>query len=112
VVADYNDRLLAEYWSPRIRWLHDRYRTLPWPFEAIAAPEFAVETRWSLTDLIGHLDSWSATQAYRDARGADPIDLIRAELTAAWGTLDQRDVRWLLFMRVGRHSGSGIAPGG
>ncbi|HZY41503.1 MAG TPA: methyltransferase domain-containing protein, partial [Anaerolineae bacterium] len=103
IVADYNDRLLADYWSPRIRPLHDRYHTLLWLFEAIIAPEFAVETQWSLADLIGHLGSWSGTQAYREAHGTDPIDLIRVELVQAWGDIEQHEVRWPLFMRVGRN---------
>lgn len=101
VVEAFNDRTLAADWSPSLRSLHDRYRTLPFPFAEITAPELAAEAHWTLADLIGHLSSWSGVQAYRQARGSDPIDLIRAELDRAWGGAGRRFIRWPLSMRAG-----------
>ena len=103
VIERYDAVILREYWSSRIQLLRDRYRTVPFPFHELTAPEFAIERHWTLADLIGYLRSWSGTQAYRDAHGADPIELIQAGLTVAWGDVEQREVRWPLFMRVGRH---------
>jgi hypothetical protein len=76
---------------------------VPFPFHELAAPEFAIERHWTLADLIGYLHSWSGTQAYQDAHGTDPIELIQADFTAAWGNVEQREVRWPLFIRAGRH---------
>ncbi|HZY41089.1 MAG TPA: hypothetical protein VFF59_03725 [Anaerolineae bacterium] len=61
---------------------------------------------WIAAIAPGHDRVWdcgTGTQAYRDARGTDPIDVIRAELTVAWGGIGQHEVRWPLFMRVGRN---------
>ena len=102
-VIEYLDGvLLRDYWSPRIQLLREKYRTIPFPFAEFEAPEYSIEKRWPLTELIGYLHTWSGTQAYRDAHGVDPIDVIQAELTAAWGNVEQRTIRWPLFMRAGR----------
>ncbi len=103
VIERYDAAILREYWSPRIQLLRDKYRSVPFPFHELAAPEFVIERHWTLVDLIGYLRSWSGTQAYRDAHDTDPIELIQADLTAAWGDVEQRQIRWPLFIRAGRH---------
>jgi hypothetical protein len=101
-MESYYHDVLGEFWPPQTRWVDAHYRTLPFPFDEIAAPEFAVEAAWSLADLFGYLSSWSAAQKYKDARHIDPLDAKRAEFQAAWGAQADRDVRWPLYLRVGR----------
>lgn len=95
--------ITGPYWPPERRYVEERYRTLPFPLDEIAAPPFAMEAEWTLEQLIGYLGTWSAVQRYRQERGVDPLSLIAEELTAAWGEVaaPQRVV-WPLFMRVGR----------
>ncbi len=97
----YYSDVLGRYWPPRIRYVDEHYRTLPFPFHEIEAPPFAVEARWELADLIGYLSSWSAAQRFIEDRGYDPLDEIRAELAAAWGS-EPRLVRWPLHVKIGR----------
>jgi SAM-dependent methyltransferase len=79
VMESYYHDVLGEFWPPQTRWVDEHYRTLPFPFDEIAAPEFAVEAAWSLADLFGYLSSWSAAQKYKDARDIDPLAAKRAE---------------------------------
>jgi hypothetical protein len=103
IIVRFNDDILGEYWSDRIQFPRNHYRTIPFPFAEIDAPEFQATAEWTLNDLLGFLESWSAVQKYRQMHGNDPIDLIRAELSDAWGDATQsREVRWPLYMRVGR----------
>lgn len=103
-VIEYLDgALLRDHWSPRIQLLREKYRSIPFPFDELVAPEYAIEQSWLLAELLGYLHTWSGTQAYRDAHGVDPIDLIQADLAAVWGDVEQRIIRWPLFMRAGRH---------
>jgi ubiquinone/menaquinone biosynthesis C-methylase UbiE len=111
VVADYDGVVLRDYWSPRIQPLRKHYRTLPFPFHELTAPEFAIEMRWTLADLIGYLHSWSGAQAYQDAHGTNPLEFIQRDLSAAWDDADQREVRWPLFVRAGRFN-ENVAPDG
>jgi len=64
-------------------------------------PEFAMTATWSLTDLVGYLDTWSATQRYLQARGEHPLLPLRPALAAAWGEEPERRVLWPLFLRLG-----------
>ncbi len=102
VMASYYRDVLGDFWPPQIHWVDEHYRTLPFPFDEIAAPEFAVEATWSLADLFGYLSSWSAAQKFKDAHGFDPLDARRAAFSAAWAGEHDRVVRWPLYLRVGK----------
>jgi hypothetical protein len=84
----------------------EHYQTLPFPFNEIATPKFAVEATWSLTGLFGYLSSWSAAQKYKESHHVDPLDEKRAEFAAAWGPETDRLVRWPLYLRVGKSATS------
>lgn len=102
VLRHYYHEVVGPYWSPRVQHVQARYKTLPFPFEEIAAPTFVGETTWTLADALGYLESWSARQEYLRVRGADPLDEIREALAAAWGDAARpRPVRWPLSMRLG-----------
>ncbi len=108
LIWHYYGDIVGEYWPERIRYLEERYETLPFPFENINPPAFAMETDWNLLQLAGFLDSWSATQRYKDQRGQHPLELIWPQLLAAWGDEKRaRPIRWPLYFRIGRNRSSG-----
>jgi SAM-dependent methyltransferase len=89
-------------WPPERRLVEEGYRTLAFPFEEFAPPRFQMVHSWDLEHLLGYLGSWSSVQRYRTRTGLDPLDLIRADLEAAWGDAQRaRDVTWPLHLRVG-----------
>ncbi len=95
--------IVGAYWPPERRIVEEGYRTLPFPFDEIAAPEFRMVHSWDLEHVLGYFGSWSSTQRYRKQNGEDPIALIADDLKAAWGDPEQiRDVVWPLNIRVAR----------
>jgi SAM-dependent methyltransferase len=95
--------LLDSYWPPERRLVEQRYRTIDFPFVEIAAPHFDLVMHWDAAQFLAYLRSWSATQRYVKERGVDPVDLIEADMLAAWDKPDEpRDVRWALTIRAGR----------
>lgn len=95
--------LTGPYWPPERRWIDEGYRTLPFPFDGIVAPAFEMRVEWTLAQFLAYLRSWSATQRYIAANGADPVALVEPDIAAAWGDATQaRDVRWDFNLRVGR----------
>lgn len=103
VLARYCNEVLDGYWPERFRYVAERYRTLPFPFEELDLGAFEMRAEWTLQQLLGFLDSWSATQRYESERGAHPVGVIHAELTDAWGDPGAtRSIRWPVDLRVGR----------
>ena len=103
VLERYYRDVLAGYWPERIRYLDERYETLPFPFETLQPPDFFAQADWDLGRLGGFLDSWSGTRRYLEERGQHPLGVIWPELEGAWGAPDrQRIVRWPLHLKVGR----------
>lgn len=95
--------LTGPYWPPERAHVESGYRTLPFPFEEIAAPVFDMQACWSLAQFLAYLRSWSATQRYLKAKGVDPVGEVEADLALAWGDpLLPRIVRWDFHVRCGR----------
>jgi hypothetical protein len=97
------DGILGPYWPAERRHVENGYADLPFPFQRIDAPAFAMQCTWTLPQYIAYLGTWSATQRYVRERGEDPVALIREDLAAAWGDPAQaRALDWPLNLRVGR----------
>ncbi|HET9907886.1 MAG TPA: class I SAM-dependent methyltransferase [Anaerolineales bacterium] len=104
LTEEYYKGILDGYWPERIRYLEEKYETLPFPFEEIVRPAFVMEIHWNLIQLAGFFNSWSATQRYKADKGQHPLEIIWPKLTAAWGDENEpRLIRWPLHFRVGRH---------
>jgi ubiquinone/menaquinone biosynthesis C-methylase UbiE len=99
--------ILGDYWPPERRLVEEGYRTLSFPFAEMTPPPFEMVQSWDLARLLSYLGTWSSSQRYRAQVGTDPIDLIRADMEAAWGGPSQvREVVWPLHLRVGIISGT------
>jgi hypothetical protein len=51
--------------------------------------------------MLGYLDTWSSVRRCRARSGRDPLALLVAPLTQAWGA-GPRDIRWPLVVRTHR----------
>ncbi|MFL6247262.1 MAG: class I SAM-dependent methyltransferase [Thermoanaerobaculia bacterium] len=103
VVQRLNDELLGPLWPEKIERVHDRYASLPFPFEEIAAPPLAMSAAWNLEELIAFLETWSAAQRYLEQFGKRATGEIAGELARAWGDpAIRREIRFPLFVRAGR----------
>ena len=90
-------------WPPERALVDSGYRELPFPFEIVASPSFAMQAQWNLAQFLAYLRSWSATQRYAGRTGVDPVQAAAVDLARAWGDPGQvHTVRWPFFTRVGR----------
>lgn len=97
--------LTQPYWDPRLALVWNGYRDIPFPFEPIAAPSFAMELDWDFATLMRYVATWSAVQRYLAAHGdAAPARLV-AQLAPLWGEPDRvRRVRMPIHLRAGRNA--------
>ena len=103
VVQHFYHDVIGPYWPPERRHVEDGYRSLPFPFEEIETPALAIEVSWSLRDLVGYTETWSAVKAAEKAVGRQPIDDFQMALARVWGDPKMRKgVSWPLSLRAGR----------
>jgi len=98
LVADFSRDVVGPYWPRERRHVDEAYRDLVLPFPPIAAPAFEMRIRWSVAQMLGYLDTWSAVRRCRALTGRDPLRLLAEPLAAAWGD-GAREIRWPLTMR-------------
>jgi ubiquinone/menaquinone biosynthesis C-methylase UbiE len=95
--------VVGRYWPGERRHVEAGYRTLPFPYPELDTPAFIMEEEWTLSELLGYIGTWSATQRFRETLGRDPIPELADELVEHWGPPSAtRPVRWPLSLRVGR----------
>lgn len=93
---------VGAYWPPERKYVDEHYETIPFPFERIAAPEFAIRTAWTLPQVAGYLRSMSATVRCAAKTGDDPVIAVESELGRLWGGDDPRPIEWPVAMVAGR----------
>lgn len=97
----YQHTLIGDWPAQRIH-VDDGYRRLPFPYERIETPAFAMQHAWSLPETIAYLRTWSAVHRFERRTGLDPIEQITPALGEAWACASQRMVRWPLTVLAGR----------
>lgn len=102
VTGHFYRNVVGPYWPPERVHVESGYRSLPFPFEELAAPQFQLHAEWRLDQLLGYLSTWSASERYKADRGHSPLAQWQQTFSAAWGTSSVRRVSWPLHMRVGR----------
>lgn len=93
--------IVGPYWYPERQYLTEGYQTIPFPLEEIKNKNFTKEYTWTFEQLIGYLETWSATANYKEVNKENPIDLVYDELKVSWEKGDKKVV-FPMFLRVGR----------
>ena len=93
--------VLGSYWEKERQLVEEGYKGIPFPFEEIAPPVFAITAQWSLDQMVGYLSTWSALQTFIKKKGSNPLESVYPELKQAWNNDSIRSVRWALAIRVG-----------
>lgn len=101
LLAHFYRETMGPYWDEN-RWhLDDEYARLPFPFAGVRRAHFAAPRRWSAEWFLQYLRTWSSVRQYQARHGADPVDLIAAEVARRWGA-GERAVTFPVFARAGR----------
>lgn len=93
--------IVGPYWDAERKYIDERYRTIPFPFKEVETVDWSESFVWSVAQLTGYLETWSATQHYMKKTGINPVDLIRHELELVWPTTNMK-VTFPLLLRIGR----------
>lgn len=102
-LSRYQYETVGPYWPPERKFVDDEYRSIPFPFDRIAAPPLSLEQVWTLAQLAGYLRTWSATTRYVSQTGVDPVIAMERELGELWGDPEApRRISWPLIVLAAR----------
>ena len=102
IVHDYNRGTIESYWKPERDIILSGLRTIPFPFAEVDAPPFTMERSWTLAELAGYMRTWSATAAFVEANGVDPVVEVERSLAEHWGEPGTvQRISWPLHVRAG-----------
>lgn len=105
ILDPYGREFLKDYWSNKNWILIGGYKNISFPFSKVETPNFYLNVSWDYYQMKGYLDSWSATQKFKDKNHKDPFESIKGDVEDLWGDKDQkRTISWKLFTLVGRNS--------
>lgn len=103
VSEKYSMSLVEKYWPIENKKAWDFENSIPFPFEVINSPEFALKMEWDLDHYLNYLFTWSSTQIYIKLEKRNPLEILYEEFKNAWGSADKKkEVKWKLKMKVGR----------
>ena len=94
-------RIVGPFWDEERKYLDENYETIPFPFEEIEVLNFENKFQWTLEQLLGYLETWSAVEHYKAHHNQNPIDLIREDLKSCWETSEMQ-VTFPMLLRLGK----------
>jgi ubiquinone/menaquinone biosynthesis C-methylase UbiE len=97
----YHDKV-GRYWDSARRMVEEEYKSIPFPFQEIATPKFAIKVTWSKEQFAGYVRSWSATQKFMKAEGYDPVPAFIESLDQLWADSEVKLVTFPLFLKLAR----------
>lgn len=101
IVDEFTYDTLHDYWDPERKWVDEKYKTIPFPFEPLEHPEFTIHTAWSFEHILGYFNSWSSVQHYIRKHGTNPVDALATKLAPYWKDNETKALEIPLFFRAG-----------
>jgi SAM-dependent methyltransferase len=92
--------VLGAYWPSERRFIDVGYKSMPFPFTRLQAPDLLMQKQWDLDQFCAYLNTWSAVQRFIEAKSRNPVDELRPNLAKIWGS--KQTVNWPLTVLLGR----------
>lgn len=96
-----HDELLGPYWDPGRLHVNSDYASVPFPLPEILSPAFSISNEWSLDELEGYFNTWSALQPFIKQKGYNPVGTIIEAIRTHW-TRPRMPVSFPIRLRMGR----------
>ncbi len=101
IINDYHFNILENYWDSERKYVDDGYKNIPFPFERIETPIFFIEKNWSIEELEGYLNTWSALQKYVAEIDHNPVPGLIEKIRPYWGQAVHRKIIFPIHLLLG-----------
>lgn len=101
IIHKYHFETLASYWDAERKYVDDGYQTIPFPFAQLETPALNIELYWTLDDLEGYLNTWSALQKFIKANNQNPVPSVIQEIKEHWKPGEKMKIIFPIHMKAG-----------
>ena len=103
LLHDFYKNVTGPYWDRERRHIDEEYKNIPFPFKQIGGKkDFTIMKQWSLADLEGFLNTWSAVQKYLEVKDENPVTKFMQQLEKVWPEAETKEVKFPIFLKMGR----------
>lgn len=88
------------YWDAERKYVDEKYQTIPFPFKEIKSPVFTMEYEWTINELEGYFNTWSALQKFIEVNDYNPVPQLIEQLRPFWKK-EKMKIRFPLYLRFG-----------
>jgi SAM-dependent methyltransferase len=94
--------VVGPYWPKGREHVETGYRDLALPWPAVEAPSIEMTATWARDELLGYVQTWSATVKLIECEGPAPVIGLHDRLAGCWPDGEKRTIRWPLAIRLAR----------
>ena len=94
-------KTLGNFWDYERKYVDDNYTTLPFPFLEIQCPVFKMKFEWTLDELVGYLNTWSALQKFITQNHFNPINELKEQIKPFWYP-EKMKIVFPVYLRMGQ----------
>lgn len=101
ILHHFHEHTLDGYWDPERKYVDESYTTIPFPFTEITCPDLYNSFHWSLSDLEGYINTWSAVKKFIHQNQTNPVPDLMQSLRPYWELNNIMEVQFPLLLRAG-----------
>jgi SAM-dependent methyltransferase len=101
LITAFYENVVGEYWDPQRKYIDEGYKTIPFPFNEIKAPDLVNIQHWTLEHLTGYINTWSAVKHFAAQNGYNPTGKLESEIEPLWDK-EEKEVAFPLLLRIGK----------
>ena len=101
LIRQHQFKTLATYWEYQRKYVDDNYTTIPFPFNEIKCPSFQMQYEWTIEELEGYLNTWSALQKFIATHGNNPVNELIQKIKPFW-TATKMTIIFPIHVRMGQ----------
>lgn len=116
LLKTYYSTTLDDFWTPERHLVEEGYQSLAFPFHELSTPSYTMHVSWTLSELMGYLYTWSATQRYIATHQINPLEALAEKFENTLSapetpdsdrkqqvtdTSDRLSISWPVYLRAG-----------
>jgi len=84
LIGQHHFDTLGNFWDDERKYVDEEYRNIPFPFTKINTPSFIAEYNWTIDELEGYLNTWSAVQKFITKTNFNPVHNLVERIRPYW----------------------------